>query len=75
LRLNLNNGGDGVAHGTLIIDLIVVRGFGGQKFVGGWRGRGSGLLIAFNGVDAFCRVRLAMLLASLGSKLESWSAF
>ena len=59
----MNNGGDGVAHGTSIIDLIIVRGLGGQKIVGGLRGGGSGLLIAFNGVDAFCRVKLAMLLA------------
>ncbi len=62
MRLNLNNGGEGVVHGTLTIDFMIFRKFSGQKFVGG-QGHGESvagfcwggfcLLIAKEGVDAF----------------------
>ena len=52
--MNLNNWREGVAHGTMIIDLIIFRIFGGQKFVNGWEGEGSaGMLIALDMIGAF----------------------
>ena len=55
---NLNNGGDGVAHGTLTIDFMVVSKFSGQKLVGGW-GHGESVI-------GFCWERLFLLTAKEG---------
>ncbi len=35
MSLNSNNGGDGVVHGTLTIEFMIVSKFSSQKFVGG----------------------------------------
>ncbi len=55
---NLNNGGDGVVHGTLIIDFMIVSKFSCQKFVGG-HGHGESVV-------GFCWGRLFLLIAKEG---------
>ncbi len=58
MSLNSNNGGDGVAHGTLTIDFMIVSKFSGQKFVGE--------LGHSESVVGFCWERLCLLIAKEG---------
>ncbi len=58
MSLNSNNGGDGVAHGTLTIDFMIVSKHSGQKFA---RGQGHG-----ESVVGFCWERLFLLISKEG---------